>query len=301
MKLSAVVSTYNNESLLEECLRSISFADEIVVVDHSSIDKTAAIAKKFTKRVYIEPNDPLNIDIQKNFGFEKAKGEWILSIDSDERITPELASEILEVIQSGQEFAAYKFKRKNIIFGKWIEHSIWWPDYKVRLFKKGSGRYAASQVHKELEVDGQIGELQESFIHENYQTISQYLQKLDLYTENEAIALLEKNTHFNWIDSVRMPLRDFLKTFFLQEGYKDGLHGLVLSILQGFYMFLVVTKVWEKQGFKEEQPADFLTVLYHEFLSLHKETSYWFFTTFISLTQNPISKIKYKLLRKRTV
>lgn len=301
MKLSAVVSTFNNESVIEDCLKSLDFADEIVVIDHHSTDKTASIAKNYTKRVYLEPNDPLNIDVQKNVGFEKANGEWIISIDSDERITPELAHEIRQVIESTQGFTAYKMKRKNIIFGKWIEHSIWWPDYKVRLFKKGKGSYTVSQVHKELHVDGQIGELSEPFIHENYQTISQYVQKMDHYTENEALALMEKNAHFNWIDSVRMPVRDFLKTFFLQEGYRDGFHGLALSILQGFYMFLVVTKVWEKQGFRQEQSDKFLTHLYKEWMDLHKEILYWFFTAFMSLAKNPLTKVKYKLLRKRTV
>ena len=298
MKLSAVVSTFNNESVIKACLDSLGFADEIVVIDHHSTDKTASIAKKYTKRVYLEPNDPLNIDVQKNVGFEKANGEWIISIDSDERVTPELAREIRQVIESNQGYVAYKMKRKNIIFGKWIEHSIWWPDYKVRLFKKGKGSYTVSQVHKELHVDGQIGELSEPFIHENYQTISQYVQKMDHYTENEALALIEKNAHFNWIDSVRMPVRDFLKTFFLQEGYKDGFHGLVLSILQGFYMFLVVIKVWEKQGFREEQPDNFLEQLDNERAALQKETSYWFFTSCMKLTKNPIIKFKYKILRK---
>lgn len=301
MKISAVVSTYNNESVIEDCLKSLDFADEIVVVDHRSSDKTAQIAKRFTPRVFLEDNDPLNIDIQKNVGFEKAKGDWILSVDSDERISPELAHEIKETILSEQEFVAYKMKRKNIIFGKWIEHSIWWPDYKVRLFKKGKGSYGSQQVHRELVVDGQIGTLQEALTHYHYQSISEYLQKMDLYTENEALEMIKKNSHFNWADSVRMPVRDFLKTFFLQEGYNDGFHGLVLSILQGFYMFLVVTKVWEKQGFRQEQSDKFLIHFYKEWMDLHKEISYWFFTAFMSLTKNPLTRVKYKILRKRTV
>jgi len=299
MKISAVVSTFNNESVIEDCLQSLAFVDEIVVVDHRSSDKTAQIAKKFTNRIYLEDNDPLNIDIQKNFGFEKVKGEWVLSVDSDERITPELAREIKTVIESSQGFVAYKMKRKNIIFGKWIEHSLWWPDYKIRLFQKGKGHYATKQVHNELAVDGQVGTMDEVLIHHHYQSISEYLQKMDIYTENEALEMVKKNTHFNWIDAVRMPVRDFLKTFFFQEGYKDGFHGLVLSILQGFYMFLVVTKVWEKQGFHNSESENFIYELQKEWNSLQKEVAYWFLTSFMTLTKNPVTRLTYKILRRR--
>ena len=135
-------------------------------------------------------------------------------------------------------------------------------------------------------------------LHENYQTISQYLQKMDVYTENEANAYLAQNSHFIWVDAIRIPVRDFLKTFFLQEGYKDGFHGLVLSILQGFYMFLVITKVWEKQGFREENPDSFLRTLAAEFETLYKEITYWFLTSLSHVSKNPMEKISYKFKRK---
>ncbi|HVZ58578.1 MAG TPA: glycosyltransferase family 2 protein [Patescibacteria group bacterium] len=299
MKLSAVISTFNSRKVLKECLESLNFADEIIVVDHESGDDTLSIAKKFTKHVFTQPNDPAKIDLQKNFGFGKAKGEWILSIDADERVSNELAEEIQKAIKS-DSFAAYKIPRKNIIFGRWIEHSLWWPDYQLRLFQKGKGKYVQERVHQDLQVDGGVGQLEQPLVHENYQTISQYLQKMDVYTENEADAMARENIHMQWTDAVRMPLSDFLKTFFLQAGYKDGLHGLVLSILQAFYSFLVFAKVWQKQGFREEQDKKFTTILFKEWLRAQHEISYWFFSSFVSDTHNPLRKLKYSLLRRRS-
>lgn len=300
MKISVVISAYNEERLLEDCLVSVQdFADEIIVVDNSSTDRTKEIAKKFTKKVFTQKNDPTSIDLQKNFGFGKATNEWILSLDADERLTPELSKEIIEVLRKNpSEINGYRIPRKNIIFGKWIEHSLWWPDYQVRLFRKEKGQYAAEKVHQQLQVQGEVGTMKEAFLHENYQSISQYLQKMDRYTENEAKALLKDNVHMHWIDMLRLPVRDFLKTFFLQKGYKDGLHGLVLSILQSGYSFLVVTKVWEKQGFAKEEGKNFLPLLFVEWRKLHQETLYWFFAELGSQTRNPLLKLKYRLQQK---
>lgn len=296
-KLSVVISVHNGEKVLEDCLKSVSWADEIVIVDHESTDETAKLAKKFTKSVFSQPNDPKKIDLQKNYGFKKATGDWILSLDADERVSEDLAKEIREAIDEAV-FDAYSIPRKNIIFRKWIEHSLWWPDYQLRLFRKGKGEFVDETVHKQLKVEGTVGKLQNPLIHENYQTISQYLQKMDVYTENEALILVKQNTHFSWIDGLRMPVRDFLKTFFFQEGYKDGFHGLVLSTLQGFYTFLVVAKVWEKNGFREENDPQFLHTIMKEWEKLQKEVSYWFLTSVIQSSGNVIKKLPYKLKRK---
>jgi glycosyltransferase involved in cell wall biosynthesis len=296
-KISVVISAYNEETSLSACLESLSWADEIVVIDNSSTDKTNQIAKKFTKKVFTQANNPLNIDVQKNFGFTKATSNWILSIDADERVSQELADEIKKVVQDTVH-AGFQMPRKNIVFGKWIEHSFLWPDHQLRLFRKGKGQYTSGQVHQQMQIEGSIGMLENSLLHENYQSISQFLQKMDRYTENEANSLLEKNTHFHWIDAVRLPIRDFLKTFFLQNGYKDGLHGLVFSTLQAFYTFLVWAKVWEKQGFVQVNDEHFIQDLFTEWKKLHEEIQYWFYTTLISEIKNPITKTKLKLQKK---
>lgn len=299
MKISVCITTFNSQEHIEGCLQSVNFADEIIVVDHESTDNTLALVKKYTKNIYTQKNDPEKIDLQKNFGFKKASNDWILSLDADERVPSDLAKEIGQKISSaGSEFVGYRIPRKNIIFGKWIQHSLWWPDLQLRLFQKGKGQYSQDNVHKDLQLSGECGKLENVLIHENYQSISQYLQKMDVYTQSEAKAYIASGKKVHMTDAMRLPVQDFLKTFFLQNGYRDGLHGFVLSSLQAFYAFLIFAKCWEIQGFKEENSEDFLKIVESEWMRAQKEISYWFLTSFISRTKNPLRKIRLSIQRK---
>lgn len=298
-KISAVISAFNEEEKIEKCLKSVEWADEIIFVDNSSTDKTVQIAKKFTDKIFTQPNDPLKIDLQKNLGFEKATGDYILSLDADETVSEELRNEIKKLLAEKEARTGYKIPRKNIIFGKWIQHSLWWPDYQLRLFKRGKGRFENASVHKPIKVDGEIGQLNESLIHENYQTISQYLYKMDkIYTEVEASRIIDSGKEIKWTDAIRFPANDFLKTFFLQKGYKDGLHGLVLSILQAFYMEVVFAKVWEKQGFKEVNSPSFLKNVASELSIVRKDINYWIRSSFIEEEKNLLKKTTHRIIRK---
>lgn len=299
-KLSVVISAFNEEKKIEDCLKSASFADEIVFIDNSSSDNTLKIAKKYTAKVFIRENNPM-LNVNKNFGFSKAGNEWILSLDGDERITDELKKEIQSIIKNDKkDVNGFWISRKNIIFGKWIQNSIWWPDYQLRLFRKNRGKFLEKHVHEYLEVEGKTEKLQHSMIHQNYSSISQYLYKMEnIYTESEVKNRLEEKVEIQWADALRYPTGDFLKTFFSQKGYKDGLHGLVLSLLQAFYMEIVFVKLWEKQGFKEKTPDNFLKELYEEFRKIKKEFKYWFLTSWINETKNPFKKIIYKFARKK--
>ncbi len=250
-KISVVISAYNEEALILECLHSVDWADEIVVVDNSSQDKTAQIAKESGAKVFTRPNNPM-LNVNKNFGFTKAKNEWILCLDADERIPKELAEEIQKCISADTNVSGYWIPRKNIIFGKWIQHGLWWPDKQLRLFRKIDGKFPEQHVHEYIKVLGETQSLEIPYIHYNYSYISQFIQKMDrIYTENEVTQMLAKGYTFVWHDIIRQPFGDFVKTYFAQEAYKDGLHGLVLSILQAFYMFVVYIKIWEKNGFIE--------------------------------------------------
>src|SRR3989344_5565695 len=161
--LSGIVSVFNGENEIEDCLKSLSFADEIIVVNNSSTDKTEDIARKYTNKIFIRPNNPM-LNVNKNFGFTKAKGEWILNLDADERVSPELQKEIKSEIlnprlpkpgtggQAKPETNGYWIPRKNIIFGKWIEHTGWYPDHQLRLFKNGKGKFEERHVHEMIKV-----------------------------------------------------------------------------------------------------------------------------------------------------
>lgn len=297
-KLSVVISAFNEEKKIEKALESASFADEIILVDNESSDKTVEKAKKYTSKIFSRPNNPM-LNINKNFGFTKAEGDWILCLDSDEIISEELAKEIKETIKRKTEANGYWIPRKNIIFGKWIEHTGWYPDYQLRLFKKGRGRFPEKHVHEMIEVDGSADyHLKENLVHYNYENISQFLKKLTfIYGPNEAEQALKNGYKFDWKDAIRMPSKEFLTRFFAREGYKDGLHGLVLSLLMSFYHFIVFVYIWEKNGFKEEKDIH-LESVEKELKRVNKELMFWFLSEKIKSTKSYRKVLRLKILRK---
>lgn len=298
-KLSVVISAYNEEQKIMRCLESASFADEIIFVDNSSTDETKDIAKKYTDKIFTRQNN-LMLNVNKNFGFSKATGDWILSLDADEQITSELKTEIKELLNSDiEKINGYWIPRKNILFGKWIQSEMWWPDYQLRLFRREKGKFPEVHVHEYIKVEGDTQKLAQPLLHNNYDSIGQFLYKMDkIYTESEASKIIASGHTLTWIDAIRFPVNDFLKTFFLQKGYRDGLHGLVLSFLQAFYMEVTFAKVWEKQGFKEENSKHFIWDVYNEYKKIITEFRYWFLTVLSQETNNSLKKVIYKLFRK---
>lgn len=298
MKISVVISAFNEEKMLEDCLKSAKLiADEIIIVDNTSQDSTVKIAKKYTDKIFTKPNDPVMLNRNKNFGFSKATGDWIISLDADERITKDLASEIKKIILN-ENFNGWEIPRKNIIFGKWIRHSIWWPDYNLRLFRRGYGKFAQKHVHEKLDVKGTAGKLENPMLHYNYQTVSQFIRKLDkTYTESEVENFLKSGKSIYWYDAIRWPVNDFIKTFFFQKGYKDGLHGLVLSQLQAFYSLIFFAKVWErKENFKDLTPENFFMEFIKEIAKSAKDIKYWIYE--VLMKEKPHKKLYYKIKRK---
>lgn len=301
--ISVVISAHNEEKNIKECIASCKGLDaEIIVVDNSSNDNTAKIAKDLGAVVYSQVNNPFEIDIQKNFGFSKATGDWIISLDADERLTPLLIKEIISTISTNTESAGYYIPRKNIIFGKWIKHALWWPDYQLRLFKKGKAKFQKASVHEQVKIQGKTFHFAEPMIHKSYEHISEYVNKFNsIYTEVEAQKFLSKKKKISPSDAINLPLSDFMKTFFLQKGYRDGIHGLVLSMLQAFYMFLVFAKAWEKQGFFERNSKDVLEAIASEFDQISDEMKYWILTVKYQDARNPIKKFIFLLARKITM
>lgn len=281
--LTAVILAKNEEGGLPNCLKSISWVDEIILVDDYSVDKTAEIAKKVGARILKRKLD--NFGSQRNFALSKVKTPWVLFIDPDEEVTPELAEEIRQAVQSGK-FDGFRFPRKNIIFDKWIKHSGWYPDWQTHLFKTAKGRYIG-KVHEQVEVKGRIGELKNHLIHHNYQSISQYLEKMFRYTSLEAENQISQGYRFLWSDLIRKPLSELLRRFFAEEGYKDGVHGLALSVLQAFSELVVYLKIWEAQGFIEEETPN----VFEEIRKATSEVNWWI----AAKTKNPLKKILQKL------
>jgi glycosyltransferase involved in cell wall biosynthesis len=298
MTISVVISTHNRSGSLGRTLNSVkSFADEIIVVDSGSSDDTVKVAKNFTKKVFSRPNN-LMLNVNKNFGFSKASGDWILCLDDDEDMTAELAKEIRTTLKTGHiDVQGYWIPRKNIIFGRWIRHGLWWPDRQLRLFKNGYGKFPEKHVHEYISVTGRTETIQTPYIHHNYDSIGQYLNKMqEIYTESEIQKYEAANYRVNWQDAIRFPASDFFKIYFAQEGYKDGLHGLVLSILQSFYSFIIFAKLWERAKFREEDIL--LNDVVHELQRSGKEFSYWAETSRMKEAANPLMKLWHKVRRR---
>ncbi len=293
--ISVVISAYNEEAKLPGCLRSVSWADEIIVVDNESTDGTAGVAKRAGAAVYRCKNNPM-LNVNKNYGFNKASGDWILNLDADEEIPKELAREIRHAIAAPNNIMGFWIRRKNIIFGKWISHGLWWPDRQMRLFRRGRGAFPCKHVHEYIEVEGRTGELAHPFVHYNYDTISQFIRKMDaIYTENEVQRLIDSGHRLFWFDAIRFPLSDFAKIYFAQEAYKDGLHGLIISILQSFYSFVVFAKLWERKRFEERTIT--LSSVNKELNHAQKELMYWSLTSQLKNTPSRIQRLWVRILR----
>ncbi len=254
--LSVVINTLNEEENLLNAIKSVkNLSDEIIVVDMMSDDKTQEIAKKLGAKVY-EHEKMGYVEPARNFAISKATGDWILILDADERITPELHTKIKQIINSENPQDYYRIPRKNLVFGKWLRHSRWWPDYNIRLFKKGYVEWN-EVIHSVPMTRGDGADLEaideNAIVHYHYVSIDQYVERMNRYTTHQAIALAQNKYNFNWKDIITKPTNEFLSRYFEGEGYKDGVHGLALSGLQAFSELVVYLKVWQMNNFKKQQ------------------------------------------------
>ncbi len=256
MKLSVVIITLNEEKHLAKCLESVKdITDEIVVVDSGSIDGTIEIARKFGAKVFVRDFD--NYANQKNFATEKVGGDWILSIDGDEEITSELASEIRQAVNS-TIYSAYSMPRRNIILGKFIKYTRWQPEFDrhVWLWKRGMGEWVGD-VHEELSVHGRIGKLKNPKIHHQYETVSEFLTMMNKYSELDAgkqsLSFQQKQSlalhakKFSLARFIWDPIYNFCVRYLYRLGFLDGWRGFVLSYLMAIYHLEIWIKAWEKQ------------------------------------------------------
>lgn len=248
MKLSVVVITLNEAKTLSKALNSVkNLADEIVVVDSGSTDATVKIAIEFGAKVFFRSFD--NYANQKNFAAGKAKGNWILSLDADEEISPGLAKEIdFELRTKRPELRAYSIPRRNIIFGEYIKYTRWQPelDRHVWLWSKGKGKWVGD-VHEEVVVDGKIGKLKNPKIHRQYQTVSEFVEMMNRYSDLEADQKVRTGTNFSLGRFFFEPIYNFKVRLFYRLGFLDGWRGFVLSYLMAIYSLNVWIKIWERQ------------------------------------------------------
>jgi glycosyltransferase involved in cell wall biosynthesis len=248
VEFSAVIITYNEELRLEGALKSLAgLASEIIVVDAHSADETVRVARRYTERVF--ERSWTNFADQKNFGNDKTIHPWILSLDADERVSPELRDELLELRKSEPDCDAFSIPRLVFYLGRWIRHSGWYPDRKVRLFRKSRARWEGEFVHEKLAFQGQLRKLNGPIHHFTYRNIADHLTRINRFSDLGAQKLYASGRKPRCYHLLCLPFFRFLRAYLLRGGILDGFAGLVISVLTGYAVFIRYAKlreIWKK-------------------------------------------------------
>lgn len=245
-KISVIVITKDEEKNISDCLKSVEWADEIIVIDAESNDKTVELVKTFTDKVYIKKWE--GYVPQKKYALSLASNGWVLSVDADERITPELKNEILNLSPNG--FVGYRIRRKNFLLDKEITSCGWGNDYQLRLFKKDKTNLTDRLVHEGFIVDGKIAKLENPMLHYTFSSFSEYFNKINYYTSLKAEELVKQKRKIGGWTIFSHTFSAFFLFFINKRGFKDGVYGLIISLLHSVSTMLNYIKLWELQNRK---------------------------------------------------
>lgn len=294
-KISVVINTRNEAKVLERALKSLKWANEVVVCDMHSDDGTPEVARKAGVKC-VSHDIQSHVELARNFNISQASNKWVLILDPDEEVPASLAEKLQQLAE--EDAVDYvQIPRRNIIFGKWMKAAMWWPDYNIRFFKKGNVVWK-NEIHRPPETTGKGFELpaEEAYAlrHHHYETINQFLARLDRYTSVQADEINCQGYNFSWSDLLTKPLGEFLSRYFAHRGFEDGLHGLVLSLLQAFSFLVMYLKIWELQKFEEVEVGlpEFKKVL----VNGGKEIDYWF--KYGNLSSHPLKRFLQKAKNK---
>ena len=243
MPVTATVITFNEAANIQAALESLSWADEIIVVDSESTDDTVAIARKFTDKVLARPWP--GYIAQKNFAAEQASHDWVFSLDADERVTPALADEIRQRLSTTSSVSGYRVPRVTFHLGRWMRSTDWYPDYQLRLYDRRRARWAGKYVHESVKADGEVEDLRGELQHYAYRDLSHHFQTMDRYTTLAARQMFEEGRRAGIFDLVVHPPAAFLRNYVLRRGFTDGVPGLIVSAMNARYVGLKFAKLWE--------------------------------------------------------
>ena len=241
-KLSVTIITLNEEKNIRDALESVKWADEIIVVDSGSKDKTVEICREYTDKAFHNPW-PGHI-AQKNFAIDKSTNNWILSIDADERVTPELREEIIGVLKNPKA-DGYAIPRHVFYLGRWIDHSGWYPDSKIRLFHRDKGRWGGVNPHDTVIVKGKVTGLTSDLTHYSYDDIADHVKTMNSFTSIAAIEYFNKGKKTNSVEIISRSVFMFIKSYFIKQGFRDGFPGLVIAVTGACHVFIKYAKLWE--------------------------------------------------------
>lgn len=229
MTLSVVVITKNEEAGIRRCLESVAWADEIVVLDSGSTDRTVEISRELGARVTVTADWP-GFGPQKNRALEQASCDWVVSLDADEWVTPALRDEILGAVSNPGGAVAFRIPRLSSFCGRFMRHSGWWPDHVVRLFRRGAARFSADAVHERVMVEGKTGTLHEPIMHETFVDLDELLEKMNNYSSLAAREMRREGRRSGLAAAVLRAGWAFLRTYFLRGGFLDGREGFMLAV-----------------------------------------------------------------------
>ena len=245
-KISACVITFNEEANIRRCLSSLTWCDEIVVVDSFSTDRTPEICKEFTDRFY--QHKWQGYIAQRNYNRKQARYPWVLFLDADEEVSPDLRNEILEEFKDrGPGHLGYEFPRQVYYLGRWIRFGSWYPDYKLRLFLKEKGSIGGMEPHDQVHVRGPVGRMKNPIWHYTYTDITDHINTMNRFSAISAQAMYDRGRRFSWIDFLFRPPWRFFKGFCLRSGWLDGRRGFIISMINAFGVTAKYAKLWEIQ------------------------------------------------------
>ncbi len=241
--MSVVVIVKNEEKRIADCLESVKWADEIIVVDDMSTDKTVEITRRYTDKVF---QRKMEIEgVHRNYAYSLAGNEWVLSLDADEEVSPELKDEIAKVISGGTNCNVFAIPLRNYIGDYWVRWGGWYPAYKDRLFRKGHFRYEEVDVHPRPIYDGKCGRLKGDIIHSSYEDFSELFDSLNKQTSKEAQKWIATGRKMSLSKALWRTIDRFIRSFIAKKGYRDGVMGLIVALNGAFYQILSYAKYWE--------------------------------------------------------
>ncbi|MDZ7344617.1 MAG: glycosyltransferase family 2 protein [candidate division KSB1 bacterium] len=244
-RISAIVITKNEAENIGACLTSLQWVDEIVIVDAESTDDTVTLAKEFTDKVFVRSWE--GYSAAKNFALSQCSGEWVLWVDADERVTPDLREEIRAKLAENPAVDGFEMPRLANFLGRWMLHGGWYPGYVLRLFRRTAGRFNAKPVHEGVQVEGKIGRLTHHLLHYTDRRLHHYFEKFNRYTSLAAEGLHGQGKRFHLWDLLFRPPWFFLRMYIFKTGFLDGVQGFILAGLSAAYVFTKYAKLWEIQ------------------------------------------------------
>ena len=245
--LTVIVPTFNEEDNIRRCLDSVSWADDVFVVDSFSTDRTVELAREYTP--HLVQHEYVNSATQKNWAISQVKSEsdWLMVLDADETVTPALREKVQSILRDGTDCNGFRIRRENLFLGELIRHSGWHNDYLVRLWRNGKGHYEDLAVHSDVIVEGRVGTIREALLHDSYPTLDGYTERLGRYSSWSASDLQKRGASAGWVNLTLRPLWRFFRMFVLQRGFLDGRRGLMISTFSAFGVFLKYSRLWDRK------------------------------------------------------